>query len=586
MISREAIYHRPHRNWAYAYDEQTIHLRLRTKRGDCSHVECWAGDKYAWDRTEAFYPMHLYTSDELFDYWQLAIVPDFQRLFYCFRLHAEDDKVWFTDHGSFREYTNLPWRNFEFPFIHKSHLFASPSWVKDAVFYQIFPDRFANGDPSLSPANVEPWGGTPTYTNFFGGDLVGVIDKLDYLQELGITALYLTPIFLSPSNHKYDTADYLQVDPHFGSLETVKQLVQACHARGMRVMLDAVFNHSGKHFPPFQDVLEKGEHSKFKDWFHVKQFPLEVVEGIPTYHTFAFSAWMPKFNTSHPDVRRYLLHVAHYWLEETGIDGWRLDVANEIEHSFWRDFRDVVKSYNPEAYILGEVWHDAMPWLEGDQFDASMNYPLTNAMLDFFARKVVDGQGFADLIGNNLGRFQTQVHEVAFNIIDSHDTERILTLLNGNVAELKLTSLFQFTFLGTPCIYYGTEIGLDGGFDPDCRKCMIWEPELQNADLFKHYQFLIRLRKSYAALRTGSFRFVHSKPNSRVVVYERQDARDSFIILINAESESSLNVLPLTIELDNGTYVDLTTSTVYSVNNGQITLSVPNQQFMILHKSS
>jgi glycosidase len=582
MITIEAIYHRPHQNWAYAYDEQMIHLRIRAKRGECSRVECWAGDKYAWEDTNEFYDLDILASDQWFDYWQLSIKPTFQRLFYAFRLTGNNDVIWFTDQGAFSEYTNMPWRHFEFPFMHKSHLFDAPNWVRDAIFYQIFPERFANGDESLNPPNVDAWGAPPTYTNFFGGDLVGVIKNLDYLQSLGINALYFTPLFTSPSNHKYDTANYLEIDPHFGTKETLKQLVDECHRRGIRVMLDAVFNHSGQMFPPFLDLLEHGEQSRFKDWFHVKQFPLQVVEGVPTYHTFAFSARMPKFNTSNPDLRNYLLEVARYWIEEVGIDGWRLDVANEIEYDFWRDFRKVVKSISPDVYILGEVWHDAMPWLEGDQFDAAMNYPLTNAILDFFARQVIDAKGFADLIGQNIGRFQSQVHEVAFNIIDSHDTERILTLLQGNSSLLKLASLFQFTYLGTPCIYYGTEIGLDGGFDPDCRKCMIWDEAMQDLDLLQHYQFLTKLRTEYTALRFGRFRILDAQQNSRLIIYERADDDDRFIIAINADNQDlSANLSESSFV--RGMYESVTTLEQINLSNEmESNILIPAYHFLIL----
>jgi cyclomaltodextrinase len=582
MILKEALYHRPHRNWAYAYDRDTICLRIRTQRNDKLSVECWAGDKYAWEQTQQFYPMQLIASDELFHYWEMSIKPAFHRLFYCFRIQAQDELVWLTDHGVFVDYTNMPWRNYEFPFIHESNIFSPPTWVKDAVFYQIFPDRFANGDESNDPAHVETWGGQPTYTNFFGGDLEGVLNKLDYLVELGINAIYFTPIFLSPSNHKYDTIDYFQVDPQFGTTEKLKELVNACHQRGVRVMLDAVFNHSGFAFPPFVDVLDKGEQSAYRDWFHIRKFPLEVVDGIPTYHTFAFSSRMPKFNTSNPQVRAYLLDVARYWIEEVGIDGWRLDVANEVEHSFWRDFRQVVKSLKSDAYILGEVWHDAMPWLEGDQFDASMNYPLTNALLDFFARQVVDGKGFADLIGNNLGRFQRQVHEVAFNIIDSHDTERILTLLNGDKQMLKLAALFQFTYLGTPCIYYGTEIGLDGGFDPDCRKCMIWNSDAQDHDLFAHYQWLISLRKSNKALRDGSFRFLAVK--DRCVAYERSEGDRIFVILMNAAGSPEMISSYFEVDVIPGVYKDIQRQQDYEILNGSLQLELKAYDFYVLEK--
>lgn len=224
----------------------------------------------------------------------------------------------------------------------------------------------------------------------------------------------------------------MKVDPQFGNNETLEKLVDACHARGIRVLLDAVFNHCGKTFAPFLDVLEHGALSVYADWFHIRKFPLQVEEGIPTYDTFAFEPTMPKLNTENPEVQEYLLQVAEYWVKEIGIDGWRLDVANEVDHRFWRLFRNRVRAVNPDAYILGEIWHDSMMWLLGDQFDAVMNYPLTYAILDFVNTDQLDGNGFANTVGALLASYPQQVNEVAFNLLGSHDTPRLLTLCEDN----------------------------------------------------------------------------------------------------------------------------------------------------------
>lgn len=504
----EAVYHRPRLNWSYAYNESTIHLRLRAKKGDLTEVFAFAGDKYTWDTTKELIPMTLFTSDAMFDYWECASVPIYRRLKYGFLLQKDDEKIWMTENDFQTNRPESPNKLFEFPFINPVDVFTPPAWVKDAVFYQIFPERFANGDPSLDPENVQPWGEEPTPTNFFGGDLQGVIDHLDHLNELGINAIYFTPIFTATTNHKYDTEDYMQVDPHFGDIATLKKLVDNCHKRGIRVLLDAVFNHSGGTFAPFLDVKEKGEDSIYKDWFHIREFPLQVVNGIPTYDTFAFEAHMPKLNTEHPEVKEYLLKVAEFWITEVGIDGWRLDVANEVDHDFWREFRKVVKRANPEAYILGEIWHESAPWLEGDKFDAVMNYPFTDAVLDFFVHGSLDAEGFANSIGRQLSRYPLQASEVAFNLLDSHDTPRLLTLAAGDKNKMRLASLFQFTFMGTPCIYYGDEFGMDGDGDPGCRKCMEWNPEQQDHNLFEFYRQLIQIRHEQPALRTGTFTFL------------------------------------------------------------------------------
>lgn len=543
---REAIYHRPKNNWAFAYDAAHIYLRIRTKRGDLTSVTAIYGDKYAWDQTAQRSEMHVFASDELFDYWETVVKPPFRRLRYAFELiDAEGSVAYMTEQSFLTEEPKDSLSFFDYPYINPIDLFQPPAWVKDAVFYQIFPERFANGDPSLTPASAEAWGNEPTPSNFFGGDLQGVIDHLDYLNELGINAIYFTPVFQAPSNHKYDTTDYMKVDPSFGTNDKLKELVEACHARGIRVLLDAVFNHAGGTFPPFLDLLKYGSESQYADWFHVREWPISVSEeGIPSYETFAFVASMPKLNTEHPDVKRYLLEVAQYWIEEIGIDGWRLDVANEVDHAFWREFRQTVKSVNPEAYILGEIWHDSLMWLQGDQFDAVMNYPFTNAVLDFCSYGKLDAKQFADAIGNQLAAYPLQVTETAFNLLDSHDTPRLLTISDEDERRMKLAALFQLTFPGVPCIYYGDEVGLTGGGDPGCRKCMEWDEEKQNRDLFSFYQSLIAMRMEHAALRGTGFSFLSAESGSKLLAYERQEGAERFVIVLNASEETASFTLP------------------------------------------
>ncbi|MBD0380093.1 alpha-glycosidase [Paenibacillus sedimenti] len=535
----EAVYHRPKLNWAYAYDGKTVHLRIRTKRDDVKKVFALSGDKYAWEKTSEYIEMKILTRDALFDYWEVTVQPPFRRLRYAFLLQSGKEKLWLTEQGFVRKEPKDSTGMFEYPFLNPADIFTPPAWVKEAIFYQIFPERFANGDRSLDPEGVEPWGGKPTPTNFFGGDLQGVIQNLDHLTELGVNAIYFTPLFEATTNHKYDTRDYLKVDPQFGTNETLKQLVDECHKRGIRILLDAVFNHCGKTFPPFIDVLEKGASSPYADWFHVKEWPLRVEDGIPTYETFAFEPIMPKLNTEHPEVKAYLLEVAEFWIKEIGIDGWRLDVANEVDHRFWRLFRDKVKSANPEAYILGEIWHDSMMWLQGDQFDAVMNYPFTNAVLDFVTNGKLDGAGFANAVGSLLASYPQQANEAAFNLLDSHDTPRLLTQCGEDKRRMKLAALLQFAFPGTPCIYYGDEVGMSGGGDPDCRRCMEWDASRQDRDLFEFYRRLIALRTSSEALRTGAVRFLHAKPGDARLALERVHGNEHMLILVNADRRSA-----------------------------------------------
>lgn len=296
-------------------------------------------------------------------------------------------------------------------------------------------------------------------------------------------------------------------------------------------MLDAVFNHSGYCFAPFQDVLKNQEKSKYKDWFHIHQFPVE--EGsVIHYDAFGFERAMPKLNTEHPEVRSYLLQTAVYWIKEFDIDAWRLDVANEVSHDFWREFRRSVKAVKPDAYILGEIWHDSMSWLQGDQFDAVMNYRLADAVVDFFSKGETTAEQFKNEVVHLLHSYPLSVNETAFNLIGSHDTPRILTAAQEDKERLKLTFLFHLSFIGTPCIYYGDEIGMTGGADPDCRKCMIWEEGEQDRKLFHFVRKLIALRKKIPAFQNeGDFSFLDLHPD--ILSYTRKNEKELLLFMIN-----------------------------------------------------
>lgn len=539
----EAIYHRATQPFLYAEDKDTVRILLETKAGDVEKVELIYGDPYDFDGKQWRFnelQMEKTGSTKRKDYWQVSIKPEFRRLRYGFRCSNQRESVVVTERGFYEDIPSEIGQFFCFPYVHETDVFQAPSWVKDTVWYQIFPERFANSDPQLNPSGTLEWGsGEPTPTNFYGGDFQGVMDRLDYLQELGINGIYFTPIFKAHSNHKYDTIDYFEIDPQFGDKETFRLLVQECHKRGIKVMLDAVFNHSGFYFAPFQDVLEKQKESTYIDWFHLWGFPIET-EPRPNYETFAFVSTMPKLNTSNPEVREYLLKVAKYWVEEFDIDGWRLDVANEIDHVFWRDFREVVKEVKPDAYILGEIWHDSLKWLQGDQFDAVMNYPFTDAVIEFFAKQTIDGTTFKNRMTEVQHQYPHNVNEVAFNLLGSHDTARILTLADENIDKVKLMLLFQLSYTGSPCIYYGDEIGMTGGDDPGCRKCMEWDSSRQNQALFHFVKKLIHLRKNIPAFgNEATFRF--ERGENDVIVYSKRGKEEMLVFALN-NSQSAQTV--------------------------------------------
>lgn len=317
------------------------------------------------------YPMRKECETKYFDHWIVECKPLSKRSRYGFILYGDEETLLFTEKrieeldGKYDEAKLSAIGNFYcFPYLNAIDVAKTPQWVKDTVWYQIFPDRFCNGDKSIDPQNVESWGTEPTKDNFMGGDLQGVLNKLDYLFDLGVNGLYFCPVFEATENHRYETINYFKVDPALGRNEVFKKLVSEFHKRGMKIMLDAVFNHIGYFSPQWQDVLKNNEKSRYKYWFCIKKFPvlengLENVDGNNlNYETFGRIATMPKLNTENPEVVEYLLKVAKFWVEEMDIDGWRLDVCNEVYHIFWRKFREVVKGTNKEVYILGEVWHD------------------------------------------------------------------------------------------------------------------------------------------------------------------------------------------------------------------------------------
>jgi cyclomaltodextrinase / maltogenic alpha-amylase / neopullulanase len=403
----------------------------------------------------------------------------------------------------------------------------APDWVRDSVFYQIFPERFYNGDPSNDPPGTVAWDSAPTRENFFGGDLAGITRKLDHLARLGINALYLTPFFKARTNHRYDISDYLQVDPAAGTLDDFHALIDAAHARGIRVVLDAVFNHCGDGFWAFQDVVQRGAASEYADWFTVRSFP--ITASPASYQTCGGAAFLPKLNHAHPAVREYLLRVTRYWLEQ-GADGWRLDVPWKVPVDFWREFRQVALATNPDAYLVAEVWRGTHPWLQGDTVHGVMNYRLRNAILDYCALDHMDAEDFDyELRQLRAEHGPTVPYHLA--LLGSHDTARILTVCGGNADRARLAVIVQFTYLGVPMIYYGDEVGMAGENDPLCRAGMVWDEGRWHHALFDTYRRLVRLRREHAALRHGAFETL--LVFNGIFAFHRHAAEDHVIVVMN-----------------------------------------------------
>ncbi|MDQ0614693.1 cyclomaltodextrinase [Microbacterium sp. W4I4] len=383
---------------------------------------------------------------------------------------------------------------------------GAPDWLADAVFYQIFPERFANGDPSLNPPDVVPWDSEPTRDNFLGGDLQGIIDHLDHIVEVGANALYLTPIFEARTNHRYDASDYFRVDHRLGDLDTFRRLVEECHSRGVRIVLDAVLNHCGDGHWAFEDVVKNEADSKYVNWFSFEQFPVSP-HPVPNYRTCSGCYYLPKWNAYNPEVRAHHFDVARHWIEQ-GIDGWRLDVPYFINDNFWRQFRDVVKPMGEDLYIVAEEWREPEQWLQGDLADGTMNYTLRDLVLGFTADGTIDAKAFATGMNILSARIPDGYHHGMLNLLGSHDTERLLTRHHGDQARALLAYTLMYSAQGAPMVYYGDEIGMTGENDPGCRAGMVWDERRWTRSLLDGVRELGALRRRNPSLRRGDQKVV------------------------------------------------------------------------------
>lgn len=416
-----------------------------------------------------------------------------------------------------------------------------PEWLTGSIFYHIFPDRFYNGDPSNDPSNQQPWGAKPTTWGFQGGDLRGVINRLDYLEDLGINAIYLNPIFRATSNHRYNTTDYFEIDPKLGSFKDFEDLIETAHSRGFKVILDGVFNHTGRGFFAFQDLLENEDHSDYVDWYHVQRFPLHAYgPGKAQNYTgwWSFKS-LPKLNTDTPEVRKYLMQVARYWIER-GVDGWRLDVPNEIDDDdFWTEFREVVKSANPQAYLVGEIWEVDPRWVGDRHFDGVINYPFREALIDFLIEGHLRASDFAAQLEKLMLTYPQENAFAHLLPLGSHDTARVKTIAKGDMKQVRLMTYLQFFFPGLPIVYYGDEIGLEGGEDPDCRQAFLWEKDAWDEGYHSFIQSLISLRKRTRPLTEGNFERVFEDDDRGIVVFSRLFQGSQALLAMNTSSRIS-----------------------------------------------
>ena len=502
-----SILHRPMSEYAFPLDERHLVFRLRTAREDLAEVTFFYGDRadMAAELTFVSLEMPRVRRDKLYDWYELTLETEWPRIAYGFLLDDGTETCSYCG-GAFERADARIERSsyFQYPYNHKADLFRVPSWARDAVVYNIFPDSFADGHRQLcGPGRTKAWKGDSCEAHL-GGTIEGIRKNLDAIAQLGCNCLYLNPLFAAGAYHKYDLLDYEHVDPCFGTDEEFAALVSQAHSLGIRVIIDGVFNHMSWHHPAFRDVLARGKESPYYGWFYDLPDPLTLPEEgeTPGYACFAYVPQMPKTDTSNESLRQYFCRVGVHWIREYHVDGWRLDVANELDDGFLRAFRSAVKRENPDALIIGEVWENAEHYMHGDMLDSAMNYDFRRFCIQFFAEGRMDAEEFDLRISSLLMRYPSQALPSQLNLLDGHDVPRFLSLCGEDPDRMEAALLFQMTFPGMPCVFYGDERGMTGVQEAEYRRPMAWE---KTSPLEAVYRKLIRLRHDHPALRRGAF---------------------------------------------------------------------------------
>ena len=538
-----AIIHDMDKRFCYAIDKDLFVIRVQVKKDDMKEVILHYEDKYIpmeSKDTRMTLPMKKVAVSQFHDYYEAQLQMNLICLRYFFEFtDMQGEKVYYGNYEFDKECITNRDRMFDCPQnLREEEMFEVPQWAANKVVYQIFPSRFA----STQPVDKKLWYKAPiTPMDDLHGNLRGIIDHLDYIKDLGIDVVYLTPIFKSNSCHKYDTIDYYQVDPSFGTTEDLKELVQKSHERGMKVVLDAVYNHTGREFFAFQDILEKGEKSKYLDWYFIDELPLKGEWGeIPNFKCFGYYGGMPKLNLKNPEVEKYITDVACYWIKECDIDGWRLDVGDEISHFFWKRFRKAVKAVKKDLLIIGEIWHYAGDFLEGDEWDTVMNYPFYLNLIDLLADEKINVSQFIQNLGYLKGRLNKKCYPLMWNLIDSHDTARFLHLCDDNKKKQHLAAAFQLLLPGMPMIYYGDEFAMPGANDPDCRRGMYWDEEYQDKEMFEWYKQLLKVRKNHACIVEGEPIEITARDEEETIVLTRKNGEETLALIFNCSSSARM----------------------------------------------
>jgi cyclomaltodextrinase len=576
------------------------------------------------------YPMKLQSHNGTQDFWRAAVVMPAKhgQMGYHFRVQAGKNVRWYGDNSSVGE--SGPGQTYgsladvlDYNLTVYQAGFTTPTWLQKAVIYEIFPDRFYDGDKSndalestgtkygyIDTIFHKNWDSLPVENNpcpdpsgsgndncdFFGGDLQGVIDKLPYLHTLGITAIYLTPIFLAPSNHKYDTSNFKEIDPEFGTLHTFQTLASDARKIGIHLILDGAFEDTGSdsvyfdYYGNFSSQYGPGacdsSTSQYYTWYSIYS-----ATGCSLYKEWFGIQTLPSLNDNLPSVRKFFYKgpqsVAQYWLHQ-GASGWRLDSADQISDSFWQGFRTNVKAAFPNAAIIGEDFSgDPTSELLGTEWDGSMNYRFRDPALDFFANgngsQNRTAEGASDFLETEMGLLSQepwQADLASMNILDSQDTVRLFSSIRENMKAMQLVSLFQMTWPGVPTIFYGDEAGLQGLGDPDNRRTFPWDH--QNAALEAYYTKIIHMRLAINALVYGAVTPLLMNDSTRTVAYLRQTSTQSVVVVLNDSAKAETVKLPVTTLKSGTVLTDQLVPYSATVAKGSLTVTLPPMSGRVL----
>jgi len=533
-LNLAAIRHRNTEQYIYPQGRNRLFISLSAASEDEMSVTLFYWPRYETDgekRSSA--RMRRVLRDAYLDHFKAELCTEEISAYtrYCFLLRSGKEQLWLGKNGFSK--IDEPENFFEYLWPNPTDGCRAPEWAKEQIYYQIFPERFCNGDRSIDPPGSVSWGSAPDRESFMGGDLRGIIQRLDYISSLGVSCLYLTPVFKAPSNHKYDTVDYFEIDPAFGTKEDLKELVKAVHSRGMRILLDGVFNHCGYYWPVFQDVVKNGEQSRYCSWFYPHSFPVSAERE--NYDCVGHYKWMPKINLANAEAREYFISVGKYWIEHFDIDGWRLDVADEMPTQFLTYFADAMRSIRPDVLLLGETWADAGRLLSSDRLDTAMNYIFRDAAVDWLAKRSISTSQLDFRINRMLSLYPYETALRMYNLLDRHDTERFRWLCGGKRRH-ELAVVLQMTVPGCPAVFYGDELGLEGANDPGCRIAMEWDEKKQNRELFSLYKRLICVRKASPSLTKGDYQTLICDDAADVYVFSRTWENETSIVILNAGS--------------------------------------------------